>query len=67
VPVRELPDFVIRLIGIFDPAARGIVPELGKIAQVDNSRTRKSLGMGFIPVSEAAPAMARSLVEHGLA
>jgi dihydroflavonol-4-reductase len=67
VPVRELPNFVIRLIGIFDPAARGIVQELGKIAQVDNSRTRKTLGMEFIPVSEAAPAMARSLVEHGLA
>jgi dihydroflavonol-4-reductase len=66
VPVRELPNFVIRLIGIFDPAARGIVPELGKIAQVDNSRTRKTLGMEFIPVSEAAPATARSLVEHGL-
>ena len=66
VPVRELPNFMIKLIGIFDPAARGIVPELGIIRQVDNNRTREALGIDFIPVSEAAPAMAQSLVEHGL-
>jgi dihydroflavonol-4-reductase len=66
VPVRELPDFLIKLIGLFDPAARGIVPDLGKVMKVDNSRTRKALGMDFRPVEEAAPAMARSLLENGL-
>jgi dihydroflavonol-4-reductase len=66
VPVRELPNFVIKLIAIFDPAARAVVPDLGKIMQVDNGRTRKVLGMDFIPVSEAAPAMARSLIETGV-
>ncbi len=66
VPVRELPNIVVKLIGIFDPAARGIVPELGRIMQVDNSRTRTALGMTFIPVSESAPAMAQSLVDNGL-
>jgi dihydroflavonol-4-reductase len=66
VPVRELPDFLIKLIGLFDPAARGIVPDLGKVMTVDNSRTRKALGMEFRGVEEAAPAMARSLIENGL-
>lgn len=63
VPVRELPDLVIKLIGIFDPAARSVVPDLGKIMQIDNSLTRKALGMDFIGVEAAAPAMARSLIE----
>jgi dihydroflavonol-4-reductase len=67
VPVRELPDFVIKLIGLFDPAARGIVPDLGHVMQVDNSRTRTALRMDFRGVEEAAPAMARSLIENGLA
>ncbi len=66
VPSFQLPNFVIKIIGLFDPAARGIVPELGRMVPVDNSRTKKALGMKFIPVSESAPAMAASLVEFGL-
>jgi dihydroflavonol-4-reductase len=66
VPTRELPDFVIKLIGIFDAAARGIVPDLGHKMTVDNARTRKAMGMDFRMVEEAAPAMARSLIENGL-
>ncbi|MGL4490478.1 MAG: SDR family oxidoreductase [Rhizobiaceae bacterium] len=66
VPTKQLPNFVIKMIALFDPAARRIVPELGRQAQVDNSRTKKALGMEFIPVSESAPAMAQSLVDHGL-
>ena len=66
VPSRELPNFMIKLIGMFDPAARGIVPELGHFMKVDNSRTRKALGIEFIPVTESAPAMAQSLVDMGL-
>jgi dihydroflavonol-4-reductase len=67
VPARELPNFMIRLIGVFDPAARGIVPELGHFVKVDNSRTRTALALEFIPVTESAPAMAQSLVDLGLA
>lgn len=67
VPTFELPNFLIRLIAIFDPAARSIVPELGYFVPVDNSRTRTALGMDFKPVEESAPAMAQSLVDLGLA
>jgi len=67
VPTSELPNFLIKLIGIFDPAARGIVPDLGHYIRVDNRRTREALGMAFIGVEESAPAMAQSLVDLGLA
>ena len=66
VPTKQLPNFVIKLIAIFDKSARAIVPSLGKMVPMDNSRTRKALGMEFIPVSESAPAMAQSLVDNGL-
>ena len=66
VPRRELPDFLVRLVALFDPTARLILPDLGFQFRVDNSRTRRVLNMNFIPVSESAPAMASSLIELGL-
>jgi dihydroflavonol-4-reductase len=67
VPTRELPDWAVRLAGVFDPAARLAVPELGKQVRVDNSATRRTLGIEFIPAPEAAAAMARSLIDLKLA
>jgi dihydroflavonol-4-reductase len=66
VPTKQLPNFVIKLIALFDKSARSIVPDLGRQVDMDNSRTRKALGMEFKPVSESAPAMAQSLVDEGL-
>lgn len=64
VPAKDLPDWLVRLVAIFDANARVAVPQLGLFMQVDNSVTRRTLGMTeFIPGSEAAVAMARSLVE----
>jgi len=67
VPSGELPNFLVKLIGIFDPAARSIVPELGYYPRFDNSRTRKALCIDhLLPVTEAAPAMAQSLIKLNL-
>jgi hypothetical protein len=57
---------MIHLVALFDPAARTILPDLSQELLIDNSRTRKALGMDFIGVEESAPAMARSLVDLGL-
>jgi dihydroflavonol-4-reductase len=62
-PTRELPDWAVKLAGLFDAAARLAVPELGKDVKVDTTLTRRTLGFEFIPAPEAAAAMARSLVE----
>jgi hypothetical protein len=56
----------VKVASIFDPTARQAVPELGKELRVDNSLTRRTLGMEFIPAPEAAAAMARSLLDLGL-
>ena len=66
VPGFELPSVAVRFISLFDPEARGILPELGLFRRFDNSRTRKALGMDFIPVTESAPAMAKSLLDVGM-
>ena len=62
-PRFELPDWLIRMVAIFDASARLAVSELGREARVDNSLTRRTLGMDFIPARDAAVAMAQSLVE----
>ena len=67
VPSRVLPDFAVKLAALFDPTARLTVPELGKPLRVDTSRTRGTLDFEFIPAPEAAAAMARSLLDLGLA
>lgn len=66
VPRRELPDLIVRLVALFDPAAKAILPDLGFVISVDNSRTRRALKMEFMPLAESAPAMASSLIELGL-
>jgi len=65
-PRFELPDWLIRLVAVFDASARLAVAELGREARIDNSLTRRTLGMQFIPAREAAVAMARSLVDQKL-
>jgi dihydroflavonol-4-reductase len=66
VPSFELPNFMIHLVALVDPAARSILPDLGVALHIDNSRTRQALGLDFIGVEESAPAMAQSLVDLGL-
>jgi nucleoside-diphosphate-sugar epimerase len=63
VPSRELPNWMVKLVALFDPPARTIVPLLGREVRVDNTLTRDALQMTFIPAAEAAAATARSLIE----
>lgn len=63
VSSRELPNWVVKLVALFDPTARQIVPELGRALRVDDTVTREALDMHYIPMADAAAAMARSLLE----
>jgi dihydroflavonol-4-reductase len=67
VPTRPMPDWVLRLVAIFDPVARQAVHDLGRWYGFDSSQTRRVLSMDFIPASKAASDMAQSLVRLGLA
>lgn len=66
LPSRDLPNLAIKFIALFDPAARTIIPDLGVEMRIDNTATRKALGMEFIGIEESAPAMAESLLRLGL-
>jgi dihydroflavonol-4-reductase len=66
VPSRSMPDWVLRLVAVFYPVARQAVHDVGRWYGFDNSLTRRTLRMDFVPASQAASDMAASLVRLGL-
>jgi dihydroflavonol-4-reductase len=61
VPSISVPDFLVRLIAIFDPVARGRLYELGKPRQVSSEDARRLLGWTTRSVPENILDTARSV------
>jgi len=66
LPRFELPDWVVRLVGLFDPQIRTNLHEIGNIRRVDGSTGRALLARPMIPAADAALATAQSLIAHNL-
>jgi nucleoside-diphosphate-sugar epimerase len=66
VPTREVPNWMVRLVAIKDPAAKQILPELGKKKNATNEKARRILGWAPRSNEEALVATAESLVRLGL-
>lgn len=65
-PKRELPDWLIRLLAIFNPLAREAVPRLGIQARASNAKARSLLGWQPRSNEAAIVASAESLIALGL-
>jgi nucleoside-diphosphate-sugar epimerase len=66
VPTRQLPDWLLRAIAIFDPTVRQVVPELGNEKRASNEKAKRVLGWMPRSNEEAIVATAESLVRLGL-
>jgi nucleoside-diphosphate-sugar epimerase len=66
VPSRELPNWMVRLAALRDPAIKLILPELGKKKNATNDKARSLLGWQPRSNEEALVATAESLVRLGL-
>jgi len=66
VPGRQLPDWLVRLAALRDPAVKMIVPELGKSKNATSEKARRLLGWEPRSTEEAVVATAESLVRLGL-
>ena len=66
VPTWQLPDWLVRIAAVRDPAVRQILPELGKIKNASNAKAKYMLG--WVPRSneEAILAAGESLARLGL-
>lgn len=67
IPTRPLPDWLVRIVGLFDPTIRMITPDLGKRKQFDNSAIRRDLGWQPRPLEQTIADCADGLIERGLA
>ncbi len=66
VPTRVLPNFVLRLATLMDPAVKQIVPELGKDRNATNEKAKRLLGWNPRSREDAIVATAESLLALGL-
>jgi nucleoside-diphosphate-sugar epimerase len=67
VPTRKIPDFVLRLVSLFDKDLRFVTPMLGRKHDHTSAKAQKLLGWRPRPTEETVLDCARSLVKEGLA
>jgi nucleoside-diphosphate-sugar epimerase len=66
VPTRELPDWLVHVAAMFDPAVKQILPELGKVKNGTNEKARRLLGWSPRSREDALVATAESMARLGL-
>jgi nucleoside-diphosphate-sugar epimerase len=66
VPSLQLPNWLVRVAAMRDPAVKLILPELGKVKNATNEKAKRVLGWAPRSNEEAIVATAESLVRLGL-
>ena len=66
VPTLQLPNWLVRIAAMRDPAVKQILPELGKTRNATNEKARRLLGWAPRSNEESIVATAESLVRLGL-
>jgi len=66
VPTLQLPNWVVRLAAIRDPAVQQILPELGKVKNATNEKAKRVLGWAPRSNEDAVVATAESMLRLGL-
>ncbi len=66
VPGPELPDWLVRLVALFDKRLKAVIPDLGHPRPVSNAQAQSVLGQTFRSAPEAVKSAALSLRELGV-
>lgn len=66
VPTLQLPDWLVRLAALRDPAVRQILPELGKVKNATNEKAIRILSWSPRSNEDALVATGHSLLRFGL-
>lgn len=66
IPTRVAPHFMIKLMGLFDPSVKSIIPGLGRVDKADNARAMSIFGRGMRRAQKAAVSSAAYLVDNKL-
>ncbi len=66
VPTREMPNWMVHVLSVFNPELKAILPQLGKAQTVSGEKARELLGWTPRGQEETIVATAESLVRLGL-
>lgn len=66
VPTRELPDWLLSVMSLFDARVKAVLPELGKMKNASNEKAKRVLGWNPRSNEESIVAAAESLIRLGL-
>ncbi|MEP6766054.1 MAG: aldehyde reductase [Gemmatimonadaceae bacterium] len=66
VPKKQLPNWLVRIAALRDPAITSLLPELGKVKNATNQKAKGVLGWAPRSPEDAIVATAESLMEFGL-
>jgi dihydroflavonol-4-reductase len=66
VPTRQIPDLLVRGMGLFDGGIRSIVGTLGKRSDLSSDRARDTLGWSPRPIDDTIAETGESLIQHGV-
>ncbi|QHQ36175.1 SDR family oxidoreductase [Algicella marina] len=64
IVTRSAPDFAVRLLATFSPAARSIVASLGRRDDFNTNAAEEILGISFRPAEEAVRTAADAIIRH---
>jgi nucleoside-diphosphate-sugar epimerase len=65
VPKREAPDFVVRIMALFDPSIRSVAADLGDRTEFSHAKATAELGWNPRPLADSVVDCARSLIALG--
>lgn len=65
-PRRQMPNWMVSVLALFNPGVRSIKAEVGKTRNVDASHARERLGWETRPVEQSIVDCARSLIAKGV-
>lgn len=66
LPKGEFPNFMVRIVGLFDDRVKGILPDLGTFHQADATYVSTITQVVPRPAREALKASAESLIANGM-
>lgn len=63
IPKRKIPDFVLKLLAVFQPIYKQTVTELGRTRKASNAKASRVLGVKFRTAEDALVASVESLIQ----
>ena len=66
IPTRKLPNFIVRIVAIFDPTVKTVISDLGQVRNVSNDRIRRVLNWQPRSLEEMVVSMGETMIQHGI-